>query len=50
MTVIHFSRAAWLSLLVAPLLHAQSAPTQVNTPPACIRWLFRPLKVNYPTR
>ena len=51
MTVMHFVRATWLSLLVAPLIHAQSAPNQVDTPPQSDPGVYSGrLKVDYPTR
>ncbi len=51
LTVNHFLRAAWLCLLVAPLLHAQSAPNQVHTPPQSDPGVYSGrLKVDYPTR
>ena len=51
MTVMHSVRAAWLCLLVAPLIHAQSAPNQVHTPPQSDPGVYSGrLKVDYPTR
>ncbi|HET9472432.1 MAG TPA: hypothetical protein VFO82_00975 [Steroidobacteraceae bacterium] len=49
--MMNIVRAAWLCLLVAPLIHAQSAPNQVHTPPQSDPGVYSGrLKVNYPTR